>query len=238
MLFVLLIFLVIALINETKSFSRVSLQKINTCSITTRYETTRDIFTIILLDDDTNLPLLPSLTIADLNILREGGRVQQQTMNGRTGYGFVVVDVKAPLQGVFEKLQTIDEYDKCIPIVKSVTIYSCRNDEFIHTEFSLSKFNLKVNVVNEIITTERFIKFSLDQEKPNFVLKKAEGFWHVVDLPDRPGYTRVYLSASATCSAFVPTLIVDYAASRALSKATTWLRPFFEGTPYISNETE
>lgn len=238
MLFVLLIFLTIHRIKQTKSFSHVSLHQKNICSITTRYETTRDICTIILVDDHTNLPLLPSLTIADLNILREGGRVQQQTMNGRTGYGFVVVDVKAPLKDVFERLQTIDEYDKCIPIVKSVTIYSCRNDEFIHAEFSLSKFNLKVNVVHEILSTKRFIKFSLDQDKPNFVLKKAHGFWYVEDLPDRPGYTRVYLSASATCSAFVPTLIVDYAASRALSKATTWLRPFFEGTSNISNETE
>ena len=249
MLFVVLI-LIIALLRSAESFSNVkflfdgrnSLQKINIhnkleASISSRPETTTaSSSTIISVDGNQNIPFLPPLTLADLRILHEGGRVQKQARSGRTGSGLVVVDVKAPLQDVFELLQRVDEYDKYIPTVRSVTAYSKSNDKLIKAEFSLSRFNLKVNVVHEKFPSKRLVKFSLDADKPNLVLKKAGGFWYVEDAADRPGYTRVYLSASVACSVFVPTLIVDYAAARALPRATSWLRPFFEKTPYIPDE--
>jgi hypothetical protein len=43
------------------------------------------------------------------------------------------------------------------------------------------------------------------------------------------GYTRVYLLASLQISRALPTFIVDYAADRAMPRATTWLKPEVEG---------
>jgi hypothetical protein len=42
------------------------------------------------------------------------------------------------------------------------------------------------------------------------------------------GYTRVYLLASLQISRALPTFIVDYAAVRAMPRATTWLKPEVE----------
>lgn len=60
------------------------------------------------------------------------------------------------------------------------------------------------------------------------VFTEAEGYWHVEVPLDRPdGYCRVYLSAQVVADKMVAPLILDYAVSRALSKATQWLKPFF-----------
>ena len=42
------------------------------------------------------------------------------------------------------------------------------------------------------------------------------------------GFTRVYLLAGLQISRARPTFIVDYAAERAMPRATTWLKPEVE----------
>jgi hypothetical protein len=58
---------------------------------------------------------------------------------------------------------------------------------------------------------------------------QAHGFWFVEQTPElRPGYSRIWMVASLTVNNFVPGFIVDYAARRALPRASTWLRPTCE----------
>lgn len=91
----------------------------------------------------------------------------------------------------------------------------------------MSKFCLKVNVMHTVMREQRVVKFNLDSSRPNLVMRKAEGFWHVQVPPDRPeGYSRVYLSSNIVASRLVPVVVVDYAAARALPRATTWLQEF------------
>lgn len=42
------------------------------------------------------------------------------------------------------------------------------------------------------------------------------------------GWTRVYLLCEVQISRALPTFIVDYAADRAMPRATTWLKPHVE----------
>jgi hypothetical protein len=44
------------------------------------------------------------------------------------------------------------------------------------------------------------------------------------------GYTRVYLLCEVQISRALPKFIVDYAADRAMPRATTWLRPEVEAS--------
>lgn len=119
-------------------------------------------------------------------------------------------------------------YDGMIPTVRSVDIYNTSSEAVSHAEFSLSKFRLKVNVVHTVCPDEQLIKFTLDRSRPNLVLREADGFWLVQAPADRPaGYSRVWLSANIVVSRVVPTVLVDYAASRALPRATSWLQTFF-----------
>jgi hypothetical protein len=70
------------------------------------------------------------------------------------------------------------------------------------------------------------------------VMRGADGFWFVESIPDRPDISRVWLVASITCSSLVPRMIVDYAASRALPRATTWLKPYFAGLPHLDDSCD
>ena len=80
--------------------------------------------------------------------------------------------------------------------------------------------------MHTVLREQRVLKFSLDSSRPNLVLRQAEGFWHVQGIHDRPGYSRVYLSTNIIVSRVIPSVIVDYAAARALPRATSWLETY------------
>lgn len=178
---------------------------------------------------------LPSLTKIDVAALQRGERIQKQSRTGRSGYGFVVVDVDAHPDTVFESLSQIGQYKDMIPTVRSVSLYG-KSEGKISAELFLSRFYLKINVVHTIVEKQRLVKFCLDSNRPNFVMRKADGYWFVESVKNgnQEEKSRVYLSANIIASRLVPTLIVDYAASRALPRATKWLQPYFLDKKYIS----
>ena len=90
----------------------------------------------------------------------------------------------------------------------------------------MSKFCIRANVVHAWRPEDDALEFALDARSTNVVIKEAAGFWHVEEAPeDRgPGWVRVWLSAHVRISRAVPGKVVDYAASRALPRATVWLQ--------------
>jgi len=92
------------------------------------------------------------------------------------------------------------------------------------------------------------IGFELDPECKNLVLTRANGFWQLQpfvpvsagadrlvsagDMPPGSGSqrTRIWLWANVEASALLPNVIVDYASSRAFTRATQWIRTTMEGT--------
>ena len=92
--------------------------------------------------------------------------------------------------------------------------------------FVMSKFCIRANVVHAWRPEDDALEFALDARSTNVVIKEAAGFWHVEEAPeDRgPGWVRVWLSAHVRISRAVPGKVVDYAASRALPRATVWLQ--------------
>ena len=180
---------------------------------------------------------LPSLNRREIQQLQAGERVEKQNRDGRSGNGLVVLDVKASVDEIFEALASFDKYEQMIPTVRGANIYSSTQEVTV-AEFSLSRFRLKINVVNRVYPDKRLIRFSLDPSRPNLVLRQADGFWYVEKIIDRPGYSRVWLSASVVASRLIPTIIVDYAAMRALPRATSWLQPYFEKIPYFNRDDD
>jgi len=74
-----------------------------------------------------------------------------------------------------------------------------------------------------------YMEFTLDPSCTNVVLKGAKGTWYTEENPDgREGFTRVYLLAGLQISRALPKFIVDYAAERAMPRATKWLKPEVE----------
>lgn len=84
------------------------------------------------------------------------------------------------------------------------------------------------------------LDFFLDPDSTQYrsILEMAEGFWYIDDRPaDRPpGWTRVYMSATVKVNSLVPLWLVEYAAERALKRASSWLKPWVEQRAWEKEE--
>lgn len=98
--------------------------------------------------------------------------------------------------------------------------------------FTLSKFRLKIAAIHKYRPHPLgdYMVFTLDPACTNLVLKNAKGVWHTQTNPDGRGeeYTRVWLLCELRVSPLLPQWITDYAAKRAMPRATTWVKPTVE----------
>lgn len=199
---------------------------------------------------------IPKLTQTQLAAVRAGERVQEQSRMGREGDGFVVIDVEAPEDCVWGCLLDFYSYPDIIPTVRDITMYTNTHlDQDYNAEkkmeyedgtaavlkvgvpsvtrasFTLSKFKLKIAAIHKYRPHPKgdYMIFTLDPAMTNFVLKSAKGVWHTQANPDgKEGFTRVWLLCEVKISSLLPQFITDYAASRAMPRATTWLKPQVE----------
>ena len=199
---------------------------------------------------------LPPLDTEQYRRLMDGERVQYQDDMGRAGSGFVVWDVKAPSSVVWDCLLDFKSYPQTIPTVREVVMYTnthlkedyraekpvdfedgtaaiCKHGvpSVTRAQFALSKFRLKIAAVHKYRPHPKgdYMIFTLDPASSNMVLKYAKGIWYTESSPDgKEGYTRVWLLCELRVSRLLPQWIVDYAASRAMPRATTWLKPQVE----------
>ena len=98
--------------------------------------------------------------------------------------------------------------------------------------FSLSKFRLKIAAIHKYRPHPMgdYMVFTLDPACTNMVLQNAKGVWYTESNPDGRGddVTRVWLLCELSVSTLLPKWIVDYAAKRAMPRATTWIKPHVE----------
>mmetsp|Transcript_133200 Transcript_133200/g.297216 ORF Transcript_133200/g.297216 Transcript_133200/m.297216 type:complete len:338 (+) Transcript_133200:110-1123(+) len=177
--------------------------------------------------------VLPSLTEAEHQQLRMGGQVQKQERDGHTGWGFVVMDVDAPPSTILGCLEAFQAYPGMIPVVRQAEVVSRgRNADGTVTarcNYRVSKFWLSISAVHHVDLAGGLVRFDLDPDVSGMVLREASGFWHVTPSPEGgSGRSRVWLRVGLRASSFLPHALVDYAAERALRRATTWLRPHVE----------
>lgn len=174
---------------------------------------------------------LPALTSVDVEELQRGQQVQKQVREGAEGWGFVVVDINAPADVVFDLLQDFRSYPDMIPVVRDAEVVSRTSiDGLINArcKYKISKFFLSISAVHEVDTHLKLVRFGLDPAEAGLVLREATGLWYVEPCAPEDGGCRVWFRASIKASALVPQWLLDYAAERALRKATKWLKPFAE----------
>ncbi|KAL7534850.1 hypothetical protein ACHAWF_004965 [Thalassiosira exigua] len=203
----------------------------------------------------------PTLDAEQSRRVIDGERVQFQDDMGRAGSGFVVWDVKAPSSVVWDCLLDFQSYPQTIPTVREVVMYTnthlkedyraekpldfedgtaaiCKHGvpSVTRAQFSLSKFRLKIAAVHKYRPHPKgdYMIFTLDPASRNPALKYAKGIWYTQSNPDgKEGYTRVWLLCELRVSRLMPQWIVDYAASRAMPRATSWLKPQTEAAAML-----
>jgi hypothetical protein len=199
---------------------------------------------------------LPQITQEQRDLLASGERIQEQSKMGREGSGFVVLDVKAPPFAVWESLLDFEAYPENIGTVRSMQLFSNQhlkssyiaekpelpgtgrstrrygNASITRAKFVLSKFRLNIAAIHKYRPHPdgHYMVFTLDRACTNMVLQDAKGIWYTQSNPDGRGeeYTRVWLFCTVQISPMLPSFIVDYAANRAMPRATTWLKPTVE----------
>jgi hypothetical protein len=211
-----------------------------------------------ILNSGTVKPLpfkLPKLTAQQKQRLMAGERIQEQSKMGRDGSGYVVLDVKAPDYVVWECLLDFEKYPEYIGTVRSMQMFTnqhlkqsyiaekpvlpgtgreTRNygiASITRARFVLSKFLLNIAAIHQYYPHPlgHYMVFTLDKACTNVVLKDAKGIWYTQSNPDgRLGYTRIYLLCELSVSRVLPSFIVDYAAKRAMPRASNWIRPVVE----------
>jgi hypothetical protein len=205
--------------------------------------------------------VLPKLNADQSRRVVDGERVQYQDDMGLAGSGFVVWDVKAPASVVWDCLLDFQSYPQTIPTVREVIMYTnthlkedyraerpldfedgtaaiCKHGvpSVTRAQFLLSKFRLKVAAVHKYRVHPKgdYMIFTLDPASTNMVLKYAKGIWYTQSNPDgKEGHTRVWLLCELRVSRLLPKWIVDYAAARAMPRATTWLKPQTEAAAML-----
>lgn len=199
---------------------------------------------------------LPQITKEQRELLAAGERIQEQSKMGREGKGFVVLDVKAPPYAVWECLLDFEAYPENIGTVRSMKMFTNThlkssyisekpvlpgtgretrhygNASITRAKFVLSKFRLNIAAIHEYRPhpAGHYMEFTLDKACTNLVLQDAKGIWYTQSDPDGRGeeYTRVWLFCEVQVSPMLPSFIVDYAANKAMPRATAWLKPTVE----------
>lgn len=168
---------------------------------------------------------LPRLTRENIGALKRGETVEGQQRSGAHGGGFLVQDVRGTPEAVWSLLTDYERYDQIIGTVRSSSVRAGSTPQCARATFTLSKFLLEVSVLHIFDEPRQMLKFSLDAASTNYILKEAEGLWFIDTAADglKPGHVRVWFQASVRVSRLVPASIVDYAANRALRRATSWL---------------
>jgi Polyketide cyclase / dehydrase and lipid transport len=199
---------------------------------------------------------LPTLTAEQKSRLSAGERVQEQSKMGREGSGYVVMDIKAPADVIWDCLLDFEAYPENIGTVRSMRMFTNTHlassyiaeqavspgtdrenrrygkSSVTRASFVLSKFQLKIAAVHKYQPHPKgdYMVFTLDKACTNPVLQDAQGTWHTQTNPDGKGddVTRVWLLCRVKVSSLLPSFIVDYTANRAMPRATTWLPPLAE----------
>lgn len=173
---------------------------------------------------------IPVLTEEDIRQLQLGEDVQKQFVSGHTGSGYVAMDLMASPEDIWALLTDYAGYENMIGTVRSATIQPGATPERTAAAYTLSKFKLKVNVVQNFDPAAQQLFFELDRSGRNLILKDALGVWAVETEAEglQPGHIRLWLCAEICVCRVVPRKIIDYASRKALPRATTWIRPEIE----------
>jgi len=173
-----------------------------------------------------------SLTAEDRIQLERGLPVQKQQRHGGQGTGLVVFEVNAPPSVVLNSLSKFEDYTKMIPVVRQAAVQTQQTlvdgSIMARVSYKISKFWLGLTASHVLNTAAGTGCFDLDQNSSRF-LQEASGFWEVEQVQGKHAdKSRVWLRASIRSSFLVPSWIIDYAAERALRRATSWLGPYTE----------
>ncbi|KAJ8609634.1 hypothetical protein CTAYLR_006271 [Chrysophaeum taylorii] len=151
------------------------------------------------------------------------GSVERQRRRGRVGEAFIVVDSALPPDEIWRNLVDVEGWTRLMRGVRSATVRERRRDGTLRAGFQITKLRLPANIILRA-PQAGYVRFQLDNQCTNLAVDGLEGYWHVAPSPNADSLTRVCLAATVSACRIVPNAAIDYVASKALRRATAWLR--------------
>jgi hypothetical protein len=178
-------------------------------------------------------PKLPALSADDLAKLNDGKEVRhtfRTTVNGSiVAMGESVRDVKAPRDLVWKQITSIERYPKMIDKMKSAEVYGRAGNHikarFVVVPVPVIGPDVHYSIDHELHESEQCMTWTLDHANGEVNdIKASDGHWCLRDIPERPGYTRLYYKIATNLGDNVPDFLQGWIADEGLSNATNWVK--------------
>lgn len=153
--------------------------------------------------------------------------------NKATGRGMVIQDVDAPPALAMKIIMDMKNYDKYVPQVKKVHIYSEKtlsNSTVLYgARFDTAALGMGFRYWLALKHEPKYNTFTwtLDYNY-NSDFDDNVGHWQVMEHPTKKGWTRVLYSCQLRLFAWIPDFIVKYLVKTALVESTTWVTKYSE----------
>jgi len=169
-------------------------------------------------------PPIPELTANDLETLAKGKPVKKQVEMETGGRGIAIQDVHATPEVVWSRIVQYDKYPEWVDGVYECEEYENTGDT-IKVRFKIGSMGIKVEyyIVHTYRPDEGYMTWTLDYSRESD-LDDSVGFWRVIPVEDKPGWTRVYYSVDVRLKGWVPGFIESMLAKNGLTKATAWVK--------------
>jgi len=169
-------------------------------------------------------PTVPALTAEDLATLRAGDPVLKQERGSGQGRGIAVQDVHADAKTIWSRILKFDRYPDWVENVKTCEKYE-ESGSTVKTHFVIGAalFSAEYWVVHDAHPADNWMTWQLDYSRTND-LDDSVGFWYVQELPDKPGWSRLFYSVDVKVGGWVPGFVENMVAKSGLTKATAWVK--------------
>ncbi|MCB9675556.1 MAG: SRPBCC family protein [Alphaproteobacteria bacterium] len=169
-------------------------------------------------------PEVPTLTAEDLATLKEGKSVLKQERGKDGGRGIAIQDVHADAKTIWSRILKFDRYPDWVDNVKTCENYE-EGGGTIKTHFVIGAalFSAEYWIRHEYKPSQNYMTWELDYTRESD-LDDSVGFWYIEELPDKPGWSRLYYSVDVKVGGWVPGFVEDMVAKSGLTKATSWVK--------------
>ena len=146
------------------------------------------------------------------------------------GRGMAIQDVRASAETVWRRIGAFGEYPRMVPHVEECEIYHAEGDD-VRVRFLLSVMSLEYEyyIQHAVRTDEGYVTWTLDYTRESD-LDDSVGYWAVSELPDRPGWSRLFYSIDMRTRGWMPGFLRNMIAKRGLKDATAWVKREAEAT--------
>jgi hypothetical protein len=146
------------------------------------------------------------------------------------GRGMAIQDVHASAEIIWGRIGAFAEYPRMVPHVEECEIYHAEGDD-VRVRFLLSVMSLEYEyyIQHAMRTDEGYVTWTLDYTRESD-LDDSVGYWSVFELPDRPGWSRLFYSIDMRTRGWMPGFLRDMIANRGLKDATAWVKREAEAT--------